>query len=133
MSQRKGAPAFGGAEALLEPGTWDRLRLTWRLFHDPRVASRVKLVVPVLAGLYLLSPVDLVPDFLLGIGQVDDLGVIGVALLVMTRLVPRLATPAVVEEHLAAMGLRRARGAGETGRDQERAAPVVDARFRVRE
>ena len=131
MTQRKTAPTVGGAGALLEPGTWDQLRLTWRLLRDSRVAPRLKLAVPLLAALYLISPIDLLPDLLIGIGQVDDLGVIGLALLVMTRLVPRLAPTEVVDEHLAAMGRRPAGGVSEARRSP--GGEIVDARFRVRD
>lgn len=42
-----------------------------RLIADPRVPLRSKLVF---GGtiLYLVSPIDLVPDFIPGLGQVDD-------------------------------------------------------------
>jgi hypothetical protein len=71
--------------------------------------------------------VDLVPDFLLGLGQVDDVGAIGLALLVLTRLVPRLAPAEVVAEHRAAMGLGG--GAfGAPGGDRDRT--VVEATYR---
>ena len=125
-----GAAAVGrGAGVLLQPGAIDQARLAWRLFRDPRVAPRLKLAVPALTALYVLSPVDLLPDFLLGLGQVDDVGAIGLALLVLIRLVPRLAPAEVVEEHRAAMGLRTEPG-GAGGR---RGQTIVDATYRVRD
>ena len=42
-----------------------------RLRKDPRVPGRAKLAV-LLAGLWLLSPIDLVPEFLPVIGPLDD-------------------------------------------------------------
>ena len=121
----------GGPSRLPEPGTWDQLRLAWRLFHDPRVASRLKVIVPVLAGLYLVSPIDVVPDLFLGVGQVDDLGVVGIALLVLARFLPRFAPAEVVEEHRQAMGL------GGRPTDVSKSGPgagrVLDAEFRIRE
>ncbi len=86
-------------------GLWHRLVLSWRLLRDPRVATWIKGVVPVLAALYVLSPVDLIPDWFLGAGQFDDAGVLVIALVVATRLLPRLAPRHVVAEHLATMGL----------------------------
>ena len=92
----------------------------------------LKAIVPVLAALYVLSPVDLIPDFLIGLGQVDDLGVLGLLTLAAVALIRRLAPRSVVEEHLAAMNLlfdadivddRQARP-----NDQER---VIDASFTV--
>lgn len=62
-------------------------RLGIRLFREPRVPALLK-AVPILAGLYLVSPIDLVPDFLPGLGQLDDLGVILAALELFVRLCP---------------------------------------------
>jgi uncharacterized membrane protein YkvA (DUF1232 family) len=62
-------------------------RLAIRLFREPKVPASLK-VLPVLAGLYVISPIDLVPDFLPGLGQLDDLGVIIAALELFVRLCP---------------------------------------------
>jgi uncharacterized membrane protein YkvA (DUF1232 family) len=62
-------------------------RLATRLFREPRVPTALK-AVPVLALLYVLSPIDLVPDFIPGLGQLDDLGVILAALELFVRLCP---------------------------------------------
>lgn len=106
MSQRRTNQFAGSARVLAEPGLWDNLRLNWRLAQDNRVAPAIKLAVPLAAILYVLSPIDLIPDFLLGLGQLDDIGVIGGALLLALRLLPRLAPAPVLEEHQAALGLR---------------------------
>lgn len=125
----RGSP-FSGAGLLFEPGMRQRLLLAWRLLRDPRVAPRLKLVAPVIAVVYLLSPIDLVPDFLLGLGQLDDVGVLALAVMIVTRLLPHLADPAVLREHLGAMDRRGADrdGSGRAG-DGER---VVDAAYTVR-
>lgn len=47
------------------------LKLLTRLIRDPRVPRRSKLLVGGLLA-YLASPVDLVPDFIPGLGMVDD-------------------------------------------------------------
>lgn len=47
-------------------------RLASRLLREPRVPFLAK-AVPLLAVLYLLSPLDLVPDVLPLLGQIDDL------------------------------------------------------------
>lgn len=106
MSQRRTNQFAGSARVLAEPGLWDNLRLSWRLAQDNRVAPAIKLIVPLAALLYVLSPIDLIPDFLLGLGQIDDIGVIGGALLLALRLLPGLAPAPVLEEHQAALGLR---------------------------
>ena len=52
-----------------------RLALVWRLFTDERVSVPIK-AIPVLTILYILSPVDLVPEMVVGpVGGVDDLAV----------------------------------------------------------
>jgi uncharacterized membrane protein YkvA (DUF1232 family) len=59
-----------------------------RLRGDPRVPRRAKIVVA-LAGLWLLSPIDLVPEFLPVIGPLDDVVVVALALRYAARQVPR--------------------------------------------
>jgi uncharacterized membrane protein YkvA (DUF1232 family) len=109
----------------------DQVRLTWRLYRDPRVASRLKSAIPLLAAAYLISPVDLLPDIILGLGQLDDLGVLGLAIVMMTRLVPRFAPDAIVQEHLAEMG--RSRSTHSKPNEASGSRGVVDAAYRVRQ
>lgn len=58
-----------------------------RLRRDPRVPRRVKLAVA-FAGLWVLSPIDLIPEFLPIIGPLDDIVVIALALRYAARSVP---------------------------------------------
>lgn len=108
MTNRRSRQTLASAGILLEPGMWDSLRLTWRLARDARVSPMLKLMVPIAVLLYIISPIDLIPDFLLGIGQMDDFGVLGLTLLIAIRLLPRLAPFAVLSEHLTDLGLRAA-------------------------
>jgi uncharacterized membrane protein YkvA (DUF1232 family) len=64
-----------------------------RLRRDPRVPRRAKVAV-VLAGLWLLSPIDLLPEFLPVIGPLDDVLVVALALRYAARRVPRDALEA---------------------------------------
>ena len=80
---------------LLENG-----RLVWRLINDPRVPGWIKFGVPLLVAVYVLSPIDVIPDFLVGPGQLDDLGVVLLGMTLMVRLSPQH----VVEEHKRALG-----------------------------
>jgi uncharacterized membrane protein YkvA (DUF1232 family) len=73
---------------------WLSLRLTWRLVQDERVPMWTK-AVPVLTVLYILSPIDFIPDFLLIIGQIDDIFILTAGL----QLFERLAPFEIVEEH----------------------------------
>lgn len=121
------ASGFAGAEVLLEAGMRQRLSLAWRLLRDPRVAPGVKMIAPALAILYVLSPIDLIPDLLLGLGQIDDLGVLAVVVMVLTRLLPRLAPPDVLAEHMRRMGM----DASGPEKADSRRDDVMDAEFRV--
>jgi len=76
-------------------------RLAWRLFWDRRVPLWTKLIPPA-ALAYVLSPVDILPDVALGLGQLDDIAV----LLIGIKLFIELAPPEVVREHLLALGAR---------------------------
>jgi uncharacterized membrane protein YkvA (DUF1232 family) len=62
--------------------------LARRLRADPRVPWQAKAAV-VLAGLWVLSPVDLLPEFLPVIGPLDDIVVVALALRYAARRVPR--------------------------------------------
>lgn len=75
------------------------LRLIWRLMRDARVPRYLKGML-VLAGLYVLSPWDLLPaPLLLFIGVLDDLAISLIAIKYFLRWCPE----AVVMEHLATM------------------------------
>ena len=60
----------------------------WRLRHDPRVPVRARVAL-LFAGLWVLSPIDLIPEFLPVIGPLDDVVVVAVALRYAARRVPR--------------------------------------------
>ena len=62
-------------------------RLAFRLLREPRVPMVMK-AVPLLALLYVISPIDFVPDFIPGLGQLDDLGIVLAALELFVRLCP---------------------------------------------
>ena len=58
-----------------------------RLRNDPRVPRRVKIAVAI-AALWVLSPIDLIPEFLPVIGPLDDIVVVALALRYAARRVP---------------------------------------------
>jgi uncharacterized membrane protein YkvA (DUF1232 family) len=66
----------------------DCLTTVRRLRRDPRVPRRAKLAVA-FAGLWVLSPIDLIPEFLPVIGPLDDVVVVALALRYAARRVPR--------------------------------------------
>jgi uncharacterized membrane protein YkvA (DUF1232 family) len=63
------------------------VRLVGRLMKDPRVPARPKAILLVL-GAYLVSPVDVIPDFIPGLGQLDDLVLAAFALNQILNRVP---------------------------------------------
>jgi uncharacterized membrane protein YkvA (DUF1232 family) len=66
----------------------DCLTTARRLRADPRVPRRAKIAVAV-AALWVLSPIDLIPEFLPVIGPLDDVVVVALALRYAARSVPR--------------------------------------------
>jgi uncharacterized membrane protein YkvA (DUF1232 family) len=64
-----------------------RVRLASRLLREPRVPVLTKLV-PLFAAVYVLSPIDVLPDFIPLIGQVDDVTVVLMAVELFARLCP---------------------------------------------
>src|SRR5688500_18515930 len=67
-----------------------QLRLALRLMREPNVPV-VTRALPLFAGLYLIPPVDFIPDVVPGLGQLDDLGVVVLVLELFVRLCPRSA------------------------------------------
>jgi uncharacterized membrane protein YkvA (DUF1232 family) len=124
---RRATTAFAGASVLMDRGIRDQLGLSWRLLRDERV-SAFKFVLPALLALYVASPIDPIPDFLLGLGQMDDLGVVIGGVLLLARVVPRLAPAHIVDEHVRDMGLGRAAGTPNASSEE-----IFDARFNVRQ
>jgi len=69
---------------------FSHVRLAVRLMREPAVPLAAK-AVPVLAALYVISPLDFVPDVVPLLGQLDDLGIILIALEAFLRLCPSAA------------------------------------------
>ena len=69
------------------------LILLKRLVGDPRVPRKSKLI---LGGtiLYLVSPIDVIPDFVPGLGQLDD---VVIALLALHSILNRVDDEVVIE------------------------------------
>jgi uncharacterized membrane protein YkvA (DUF1232 family) len=65
-----------------------------RLAKDPRVPAMVKVMVGVVIA-YFISPIDLIPDPIPLVGEVDD---VAVALFALEQLTTRLE-PAIIEEN----------------------------------
>jgi uncharacterized membrane protein YkvA (DUF1232 family) len=76
-------------------------RLYWRLFRDRRVSILAKAFL-VLTLIYVLSPFDVVPDFIPVLGEMDDVAVLIGGLWTFVRLCP----PEVVREKVFEIAAR---------------------------
>jgi uncharacterized membrane protein YkvA (DUF1232 family) len=70
-------------------------RLIRRLLADRRVSIWPKLIIPATVA-YIVSPIDLLSDVFLGVGQLDDIAVLLIGLKVFVELCPT----EIVQEHL---------------------------------
>jgi uncharacterized membrane protein YkvA (DUF1232 family) len=95
------------------------VRLSLRLLRDPEVPLRLK-ALPILTACYMIAPVDLAPDILPIIGQIDDLAILLIALETFLRLSPTDA----VNFHRTALAQRRRYSPAP------HAGQVIDAEFR---
>lgn len=77
---------------------WHNARLVWRLLRDPAVPIYLK-CIPFAAVAYLVLPADLVPDLLLGLGQLDDVAI----LLGASKAFVSMSPQAVVAQHRLAI------------------------------
>ena len=85
-------------------------RLILRLMLDRRVPIWSKLIIP--GGIiYMLSPFDIIPDFLIGLGWLDDIVAI-VATTILFLLVDS-------ERHLARASVRRQGAINQAGRQRD--------------
>lgn len=94
-------------------------RLVWRLLKDERISPWLKTVLPLAVATYILLPIDLAPDVVPILGQLDDLAII----LLAARLFIELCPPSIVQEHLQRMGSAPV----NTTPDEE----VIDVAYRV--
>jgi uncharacterized membrane protein YkvA (DUF1232 family) len=105
-------------------GLVKQVRLAWRLLRDDRVPGWVKMI-PFAGFLYLLSPIDLIPDMMLpGLGEIDDVVVLLLALKIFVDLSPA----SIVREHLEDLfgAPKSARRAAEPT-----TAPTIDGSYRI--
>jgi uncharacterized membrane protein YkvA (DUF1232 family) len=108
-------------------GFWKGLvrqfRLSWRLLWDPRVPGWTKLL-PFITLAYIISPIDLIPDVALGLGQLDDLGILLLGVRLFTELVPE----EILLQHLQKMGADV-----DQWRVTDEDSSVIDAEYKIRD
>ena len=94
------------------------LRVSVRLLREPRVPLLFKMI-PLFAAGYVISPLDFIPDVLPIIGQLDDLGIVYIALEAFLRVCPTDA----VDFHRAAVAQ------GQPFSRMPATGDVIDAEF----
>jgi uncharacterized membrane protein YkvA (DUF1232 family) len=80
----------------------DFARLYWRLFRDQRVSMLPKALL-VLTLAYFVWPVDVIPDFIPVLGELDDMGIVLLGLWTFVRLCP----PEVVRQRVDEIASKR--------------------------
>jgi len=95
---RQGRPSNVGETAGILASIIKNARLVWRLLRDPAVSTWLKMIPPATL-LYLLFPIDFLPDPVLGLGQLDDIAII----LLGVKLFIELCPQDIVRHHLREM------------------------------
>ena len=67
---------------------WQHLRLVAKMFVSRDVPLFLKLI-PVAAAIYILSPLDFVPDVIPVMGQLDDIGILLLGMKMFIDLSPK--------------------------------------------
>ena len=98
---------------------FSHLRLAFRLLREPRVPILTK-ALPALAVAYVIWPLDILPDLVPLLGQIDDIGLV----LLAVELFMRICPPAAVDFHRSAIA-RKQKYAHMTA-----AADVIDAEWK---
>ena len=70
------------------------IRLVWKLLTDSRVPFWIRIALP-LALIYVISPIDILPDFIPVMGRVDDIIAIVAGIMILLKLAPKK----VVNQH----------------------------------
>src|SRR5436309_4414593 len=108
----------------LLPQLWRTGRLVLRLLRDPRAPLTAKVIFGATV-VYLLSPLDLVPDWIPVFGQADDL----VVLMAGFNLFLRACPSWLVQEHEAELSGQRGRRDDEQPTSAAGAAPTIDGQY----
>ena len=95
--------------------------LAWHLLLDPRVSMLAKLV-PAAALLYVISPIDLIPDWFVGLGQLDDIAII----LLGIRLFISMCPPEVVQWYRNQLGQEPPKSNTSDGQTIDSTYRVID-------
>ena len=107
------------------PQVWRTGRLALRLLRDPRVPIAAKVVFGATV-LYMLSPLDIIPDWIPVLGQADDVVVLMAGLNLFLKACPTW----LVEEHEDALDHGRRGERDPDRRTSPSDGPTIDGRYR---
>jgi uncharacterized membrane protein YkvA (DUF1232 family) len=91
MSDEVARPARRGFMSRLKRRAGKLKRQIWAIFlawKDPRTPALARVIIAVTIA-YALSPIDLIPDFIPVLGQLDDLVILPALIALALRLIPK--------------------------------------------
>lgn len=118
MAKRGGRDIGGALDSVRKLPAY--ARLVWGLARDPRVPNTQKLILVGIVG-YLLMPIDVLPDFIPILGQLDDVAIVLLGLDLFIKAAPQ----DVVDEHLA----RVSKGRDDLATDLEQVQGLLGDTF----
>ena len=89
-----------------------KAQLAGSLFGEPRLPVYTRVILALLIA-YLALPIDLIPDFIPVLGQIDDIVMLSLGTALLIKSMPQ----GIFDEHLARLEADAARD--EAGRDDE--------------
>lgn len=66
----------------------NELRLFWALFKNKRT-PRISKILIVITAIYLISPIDIIPDYIPFAGWIDDIIIVPILLYIATLFIPK--------------------------------------------
>ena len=127
---KQGRPSDVGETAGILASIIKNARLVWRLLRDSDVPSSLK-VIPPATLLYLLFPIDFIPDPMLGLGQLDDIGVILLGLKLFIELSPQEVVRRHLREMTSVPGSYRVVDDDEESSQEPSSSTYIDAPYHV--
>ena len=87
MSDKKMTPSDADKQLSMLSALMNQVRLGWYLLTDGKVSLLTKAIIPA-ALLYVISPIDIIPDMIPVAGQLDDLGIVMAGVALFIRMCP---------------------------------------------
>ena len=87
-----------------------KAQLAGSLFGDPRLPLYTRVILALLVG-YTALPIDLIPDFIPVLGQIDDIVMLSLGTAILVRSMPK----DIFDEHLTRLEAEAAKDEAATG------------------